>query len=142
MKFMVIGKATKETEAGLPPDKELWEAMGKYNQELIQAGVLLAAEGLHPSSKGARVRIAGDRRTVIDGPFAETKELIAGFTLLQVRSLEEAIEWVKRAPAPSKGELEIEIRQVYELTELDPEVSEERIEMKEQLRANYEKAAG
>ena len=142
MRFMVMVKATKESEAGLPPEKELLEAYGKYNHELMKAGVLLAAEGLHPSSKGARVRIAGGKRTVIDGPFAETKELVAGFSLLQVGSLEEAIEWVKRAPVPSKGEAEIEIRQVFEMTELDPAMPKDRIERKEQLRANYEKAAG
>lgn len=134
MLFMVIGKATKESEAGVPPDPKLFEEMGRFNQELMEAGVLVAAEGLMPSSKGARVRISGNQRTVIDGPFTETKELIAGFTLLQVRSKEEAIEWVKRCPAPSDGECEIEIRQVYELEELG-DVSPERLERKERLRA-------
>lgn len=142
MRFMVIGKATKETEAGAPPDPEMWEAMGKYNEELVKAGVLVAAEGLHPSSKGVRVRFSGDQRTVIDGPFAETKELIAGFWLLQVRSLEEAIEWVKRSPPISKGETEVEIRQVFEMEELSPTVPEERVERKERLRARYENAVG
>lgn len=142
MRFMVIGKATKETEAGAPPDPEMWEAMGKYNEELVKAGVLVAAEGLHPSSKGVRVRFSGDQRAVIDGPFAETKELIAGFWLLQVRSLEEAIEWVKRSPPISKGETEVEIRQVFEMEELSPTVPEERVERKERLRARYENAVG
>lgn len=142
MRFMVIGKATKETEAGVPPDPEIFEEVGKYNAELMKAGVLVAAEGLHPTSKGARVRFSGDKRTVIDGPFTETKELIAGFWILQVRSLQEAIEWVKRSPSCFGDESEVEIRQVFEMTELDPAVSEERIERKEQLRANYEKAAG
>ena len=142
MKFMVIGKATRETEAGVPPDPEIWEAIGKYNQDLIKAGVLLAAEGLMPSSKGARVRFSGDQRTVIHGPFTETRELIAGFSLLQVRSLEESIEWVKRCPPLSKGESEIEIRQVYQMQELSPTVSPEEADRKERLRAGYEKASG
>jgi len=140
MRFMVIGKATKETEAGVPPDPKMFEEVGKYNEELMKAGVLVAAEGLHPSSKGARVRFSGDKRTVIDGPFAETKELIAGFWILQTRSLEEAIEWVKRSPSCFGDEVEIEIRQVFEMTELDPAVSEERIERKNKLRAQYENA--
>src|SRR5688572_7032539 len=116
MRFMVIVKADKNSEAGVLPDKKLLEDMGKYNEELAKAGVLLAGEGLQPSSKGARVRFSGDKRTVIDGPFAETKELIAGFWIIQVRSKEEAIEWVKRAPAPhgEDQETEIEIRQLFE----------------------------
>jgi hypothetical protein len=138
MIFMVIGKATKETEAGAPPDPELLAEMGKYNEELVKAGVLLAAEGLLPSSAGTRVRISDGKYTVIDGPFAETKELIAGFTLLQVRSKEEAIEWVKRAPVLHKGDVEIEIRQVWEMKEV---LSEERIERKERLRAEYSNKA-
>lgn len=142
MRFMVIGKATKETEAGVPPDPELFEEVGKYNAELMKAGVLVAAEGLHPTSKGARVRFSGDKRTVIDGPFAETKELIAGFWILQVRSLEEAIEWVKRSPSCFGDESEVEIRQVFEMEELSPTVSQERIERKNELRGLYEKAAG
>jgi hypothetical protein len=133
MIFMVIGKATKETEAGAPPDPELLAEYGKFNEELVKAGVLLAAEGLHPSSKGARVRFSNGKCTVIDGPFAETKELIAGFSLLQVRSKEEAIEWVKRAPAP-KGDCEVEIREVWEMKGILPE---ERLERKERLRAEY-----
>src|SRR5262245_48485216 len=111
MRFMVIVKATKDSEAGIMPSTELLAAMGKYNEELVKAGVMLAGEGLHPSSKGARVRFSGDNRTVIDGPFTETKELIAGFWLWQVRSKEEAIEWLKRCPNPMPGESEIEIRQ-------------------------------
>ena len=110
MRFMVIVKATKDSEAGVLPDPQLLAEMGKFNEDLAKAGVLLAAEGLHPTSKGARVRFAGKNRTVIDGPFAESKELIAGFWLWQVRSLEEAIEWVKRCPNPMPGESEIEIR--------------------------------
>jgi hypothetical protein len=134
MIFMVIGKATKETEAGAPPDPELLAEYGTYNEELVKAGVLLAAEGLLPSSKGARVRFSGGKCTVIDGPFAETKELIAGFSLLQVRSIEEAIEWVKRAPTPSRGDYEAEIREVYEMKGVLPE---ERLERKERIRAQY-----
>jgi hypothetical protein len=134
MIFMVIGKATKETEAGAPPDPELLAEYGKYNEDLVKAGVLLAAEGLLPSSKGARVRFSGGQCTVIDGPFAETKELIAGFSLLQVRSIEEAIEWVKRAPACSTGDSEAEIREVYEMKGVLPE---ERLERKERIRAQY-----
>ncbi len=120
MKFMVIVKATKESEAGGLPDPQLLAEMGKFNEELVKAGVLLAAEGLQSSSKGARVRFSGSERTVVDGPFAETKELIAGFWLWQVRSKEEAIEWVKRCPNPMPGESEIEIRQVFEPDEVDP----------------------
>src|ERR1044071_9310544 len=115
MRFMVLVKADKKSEAGVIPDEKLLTEMGKYNEELVKAGVLLAAEGLQPSSKGARVRFSGDKRTVIDGPFAETKELIAGFWLFQVKSQEKAIEWVKRCPNPMPGtEAEIEIRQVFE----------------------------
>ncbi len=120
MRFMVIVKATKDSEAGGLPDPKLLAEMGKFNEELVKAGVLLAAEGLQPSSKGARVRFSGSNRTVIDGPFAETKELIAGFWLWQVRSKEEAIEWVKRCPNPMPGDSEIEIRQVFEPDEVDP----------------------
>src|SRR5688500_15748422 len=115
MRFMILVKADKNSEAGVLPDAKLLSDMGKYNEELIKAGVMLAGEGLHPSSRGARVRFSGERRTVIDGPFSETKELIAGFWLFEVKSKEEAIEWVKRAPNPMPGtESEIEIRQVYE----------------------------
>jgi hypothetical protein len=113
---MVIGAATKESEAGIPAKPEAYAAMGKYNDALVKAGVLLAAEGLAPSSKGARVRFSGDERIVIDGPFTETKELIAGFTIIQVKSLEEAIEWVKRAPNIfPNGETEVEIRKLMDL---------------------------
>ena len=115
MRFMVLVKADKNSEAGVMPSEQLLTDMGKYNEELIKAGVMLAGEGLQPSSKGARVRFSGNKRTVIDGPFAETKELVAGFWLIQVKSLDEAIEWVKRAPNPMPGtESEIEIRQVFE----------------------------
>ncbi|MGQ0814071.1 MAG: YciI family protein [Gemmatimonadota bacterium] len=116
MRFMVIVKANADSEAGVPPSEELLAAMARYNEELVKAGVMLAGEGLQPSSKGARVKFSGSKRTVIDGPFAETKELIAGFWLIQVKSKEEAIEWVKRIPNPFPGnESEIEIRQVFEL---------------------------
>jgi hypothetical protein len=115
MRFMVIVKADKNSEAGIMPDQKLLADMGKYNEELAKAGVMLAGEGLHPSSKGKRVRFSGSKRTVIDGPFSETKELIAGFWLIQAKSMEEAVEWVKRAPNPMPGtESEIEIRQVFE----------------------------
>ncbi len=115
MRFMVIVKASKESEAGQMPSEEMLMKMGKFNEELAKAGVLLAADGLQASSKGARVKFSGDKRTVIDGPFAETKELIAGFWMWQVKSKEEAIEWVKRCPNPHEGDSEIEIRQVFEL---------------------------
>jgi len=122
MRFMIIGKATKESEAGILPKPEAFEAMGKYNEELVKAGILLGAEGLAPSSTGARVKFSGDKRTVIDGPFAETKEVIAGFTIIQVTSLEEAIEWVKRAPNLSpNGEAEVEIRKVMDLEDFGEE---------------------
>ena len=122
MRFMVIVKANKDSEAGVLPSKELLAEMGKFNEELAKAGVLLAAEGLQSSSKGARVKFSGGKRTVIDGPFAETKELIAGFWLWQVSSLQEAIEWVKRCPAPFEGESEIEIRQVFEASDFPAEI--------------------
>src|SRR5678810_1471938 len=125
MRFMVIVKADKNSEAGILPSQELLTAMGKYNEELVKAGVMLAGEGLHPSSKGARVRFSGSKRTVIDGPFAETKELVAGFWLLQVKSMEEAIEWVKRAPNPMPGESEIEIRQIFEAEDFGAEFTPE-----------------
>jgi hypothetical protein len=113
MRFMILVRSTRESEAGLDPGPRIFAAMAKYNEDLAKAGVLLAAEGLHPSSNGARVRFSGSKRTVVDGPFTETKELIAGFWLIQVKSREEAIEWVKRCPAPFDGEAEIEIRQVF-----------------------------
>ena len=122
MRFMIIGKATKESEAGVLPKPEAIAAMQTYNEELVKAGILLAAEGLAASSKGARVKFSGDTRTVIDGPFAESKELIAGFTIIQVKSLDEAIEWVKRAPNLSPdGEAEVEIRQVMDLEDFGDE---------------------
>lgn len=117
MRFMIIGKATRDTEEGTLPPPEAFEAMQKYNEELVKAGILLAAEGLAPTSKGARVKFSGDKRIVIDGPFTETKELLAGFSIIQVKSLEEAIEWVKRAPnvySPS-GEAEVEIRKLMDV---------------------------
>jgi hypothetical protein len=136
MRFMVIVKATKDSEAGVMPDEKLLAEMGKFNEELVKAGVMLAGEGLHPSSKGARVRFSGAKRTVIDGPFAETKELIAGFWLLQVKSKEEAIEWVKRSPNPFPGmESEIEIRQVFEAADFGAEFTPELREQEERLRA-------
>ena len=139
MRFMVIIKANKDSEAGVMPSEQLLTEMGKYNEELVKAGVMLAGEGLHPSSKGARIRFSGDKRTVIDGPFAETKELIAGFWLWQVNSKEEAIEWVKRCPNPMEGESEIEIRQVFEAddfgAEFTPELREQEERLREQMNA-------
>jgi hypothetical protein len=129
MRFMVIVKASKESEAGEMPSAELLDAMGKFNEELAKAGVLLAADGLQASSKGARVKFSGSKRTVVDGPFAETKELIAGYWVWQVKSLAEAIEWVKRCPNPHPGDSEIEIRQIFEASDFGPDhvESESRI---------------
>ena len=138
MRFMVIVKATKDSEAGVMPSEELLTAMGKYNEQLVQAGVMLAGEGLHPSSKGARVRFDGDSRTVTDGPFAETKELIAGFWILQCKSKEECIEWVKRCPNPMPGPSEIEIRQVFEAEDFGPEFTPEERAREERIRATIE----
>jgi hypothetical protein len=138
MRFMIMVKADKNSEAGMMPSKELLAEMGKYNEELTKAGVLLAGEGLHPTSKGARVKFSGAQRTVIDGPFAETKELIAGFWLWQVKSKEEAIEWVKRCPMPHNTETEIEIRQVFELEDFGPEFTPELREQEARLRAQSE----
>jgi hypothetical protein len=136
MRFMVIVKATAESEKeGAFPDPQLMADMGKFNEELIKAGILLAADGLHPSSKGARVKFSGKSRTVVDGPFTEAKELVAGFWLWQVKSLEEAIEWVKRCPNPHAGDSEIEIRQIFEMEEFAPILSEEQIQHKVHLRA-------
>jgi len=132
---MVIVKANKDSEAGVLPDEKLLADMGNFNEQLAKAGVLLAAEGLHPSSKGARVRFSGANRTVIDGPFAETKELVAGFWLWQVKSKEEAIEWVKRCPNPFPGESEIEIRQVYEAEDFGAEFTPELRAQEERVRA-------
>jgi hypothetical protein len=139
MRFMVLVKADKNSEAGVLPDKKLLAEMGKYNEELAKAGVLLAAEGLHPSSKGARVKFSGEKRIVTDGPFAETKELIAGFWLWQVKSKEEAIEWVKRCPNPMPGtESEIEIRQVFEAEDFGPAFTPELREQEERIRAQVD----
>ena len=136
MRFMVIGKSTPETEKqGAMPDPELMLEMGKYNEELMKAGVLLALDGLQPSSKGARVKFSGKSRTVIDGPFTETKELIAGFSILQVKSLEEAIEWVKRGPNCCADDYEVEIRQIFEMEDFAPILSDEQIQHKVERRA-------
>jgi len=135
MRFMVLVKADKNTEAGALPDEKLLTEMGKFNEELAKAGVLLAGEGLHPSSKGARVHFSGAKRTVIDGPFAETKELVAGYWLWKVKSKEEAIEWVKRCPNPTGAEAEIEIRQVFEAEDFGPALTPELREQEARLRA-------
>jgi hypothetical protein len=133
---MVMVKATKESEAGVMPEEKLLADMGKFNEELVKAGIMLAGEGLQPSSKGARVRFSGTKRTVIDGPFAETKELVAGFWLWQVKSKEEAIEWVKRCPNPfPTGESEIEIRQIFEAEDFGAELTPELREQEDRLRA-------
>lgn len=137
MRFMVLVKASKESEAGVMPSTELLAEMGKFNEELVKAGVMLAGEGLHPSSKGARVRFEGKKRTVIDGPFTEAKELIAGFWLWQVKSKEEAIEWLKRAPFD--GGTEVEIRQVFEAEDFGPALTPELREQEERLRAEAAK---
>ena len=135
MQFMILLKADKNTEAGVMPSEKLLADMSKYNEELLNAGVLLAGEGLHPSSKGARVKFSDGKRTVIEGPFPEVKELIAGFWLLQVKSREEAIEWVKRCPNPLEGEAEIEIRQVFEASDFGAEFTPELREKEERMRA-------
>ncbi|SCX83426.1 YciI family protein [Nitrosospira sp. Nsp13] len=135
MRFMVMIRADKSTEAGVMPSEKLLTDMGKYNEELVKAGVMLAGEGLQPSSKGARVKFSGDKRTVIDGPFTETKELIAGYWLFQVKSKEEAIEWVKRCPNPLEGESEIEIRQVFEAEDFGDEFTPELRQSEERMRA-------
>jgi hypothetical protein len=147
MRFMVLVKADKNSEAGVLPDEKLLAEMGKYNEELANAGVMLAGEGLHPSSKGARVRFSGQKRTVIDGPFAETKELLAGFWMFQVKSKEEAIEWVKRAPNPFPGtEAEIEIRQVFEAADFGdaftPELRKAEERVASQAAANAKRESG
>jgi hypothetical protein len=138
MRFMVIVKANNDSEAGVLPSQQLLTEMGKYNEELVKAGVLLAGEGLHPSSKGVRVKFSGDNRTVIDGPFTETKELVAGFWLIQVKSRDDAIEWVKRVPNPDGTESEIEIRQVFEADDFGAEFTPELREQEERLRAQVE----
>ena len=138
MRFMVIVKANKDSEAGVMPSEEMLTEMGKFNEELVNAGVMLAGEGLHPSSKGARVKFAGDKRTVIDGPFAETKELVAGFWLWQVKSKEEAIEWARRCPNPTNEGGELEIRQVFEAEDFGEEFTPELREQEDRLRAEME----
>jgi len=144
MKFMILLKADKNTEAGVLPDEKMLTEMGKYNEELVKAGVMLAGEGLQPSSRGARVKFSGTKRTVVDGPFAETKELIAGFWMIQVKSKEEAIEWVKRCPNPLEGEAEIEIRQVYEASDFGeaftPELREAEARMGRQMADNAKRS--
>jgi hypothetical protein len=135
MRFMILLKANATSEAGVLPDQQLLADMGKYNEELVKAGVLLAAEGLQPSSKGAKVKLSGTKRTVVDGPFAETKELIAGYWLFQVKSKEEAIEWVKRCPNPLGADGEIEIRQVFEADDFGPQFTPELREAEARLGA-------
>jgi hypothetical protein len=135
MRFVILIKADKNSEAGVLPDEQLLTEMGKFNEELVKAGVMLAGEGLHPSSKGARVKFSGEKRTVTDGPFTEAKELIAGFWLWQVNSKEEAIEWVKRCPNPMGVESEIEIRQVFEAEDFGAEFTPELREQEARLRA-------
>lgn len=139
MRFMIIVKATADSEAGVLPSEELLTAMGQYNEELAKAGILLAGEGLQPSSKGARVQFSGSKRTVVDGPFAETKELVAGFWLWKVKSKEEAIEWVKRCPNPMPGDSEIEIRQVFEAEDFGEQFTPE---MKAQAERTYKQVSG
>jgi hypothetical protein len=141
MRFMVFVKATKDSEAGIMPSELLLRDMGNFNEELVKAGVMLAGEGLQPSSKGARVRFSGDKRTVIDGPFAETKELVAGFWIWKCKSLEEAIEWVKRCPNPMPGESDIEIRQIFEAEDFGAEFTPELREQEERILAAATKNA-
>ena len=140
MRFMILVKANKESEAGVMPGKELLAAMGNFNEELIRAGVLLAADGLTPSSKGARVKFSGSKRTVVDGPFTETKELVAGYWIWEVESMEEAIEWVKRCPNPHEGDSEIEIRKMFEMSDFDPEYTAGLVERRERVAAEFEAA--
>ena len=142
MRFMVMVKATKESEAGVMPSEQMLAEMGTYNEELVKAGVLLAGEGLHPSSKGARVLFKGKERIVVDGPFTETKELVAGFWLMQARSKDEVIEWVRRCPNPMPGESEIEIRQVFEAEDFGEALTPELREQEERLRAEVEQRKG
>ena len=139
MRFMVIVKATPDSEAGVMPSEELLAAMGKYNEELVKAGIMQAGEGLHPSSKGARVQFSGKDRKVIDGPFAETKELVAGFWMWKCASLQEAVEWVKKCPNPMLTDSEIEIRQVFAAEDFGAEFTPELREQEERLRAEIEK---
>ena len=139
MRFMVLIKANKDTEAGVMPSEQLLTEMGKYNEELVKAGVMLAGEGLHPSSKGARIKFSGAKRAVVDGPFAETKELIAGFWMWKVGSLQEAIDWAKRCPNPTGADGEIEIRQVFEAEDFGKEFTPELREAEDRLRSQIEK---
>ena len=140
MKVMVIVKATKNSEAGVMPSEQLLTEMGKYNEELVKAGIMLAGEGLHPSSKGKRIKFSGGRRTVVDGPFAETKELVAGFWLWQVRSIEEAVEWARRCPDPMPGEeAELEIRPIFEAEDFGEEFTPELRAQEERLRREIDR---
>lgn len=141
MRVMVLIKSNKDTEAGVIPSKQLLTEMANYNEELVKAGILLAGEGLHPSSKGKRVRFSGSERTVIDGPFTEAKELIAGFWLWRVKSIDEAVEWVKRMPNPLEGESQVEIRPVFEADDFGEEFTPELREQEERLRAQIEASA-
>jgi len=138
---MVLVKATKDSEAGKMPDEKLLAEMGKYNEELVKAGIMLAGEGLHPSSRGVRVRFSGAKRTVVDGPFTETKELVAGFWIWQVKSKEEAIEWLKRCPNPMPGDSEIELRQIFEAEDFGEALTPELREQDERLRQKLESKA-
>ena len=142
MKVMVMVKATQDSEAGVMPSEQLLTEMGQYNEALVKAGIMLAGEGLHPSSKGARIQFSGSNRTVTDGPFTETKELIAGYWLWQVQSMEEAIEWVKRCPNPMPGDSEIEIRPVFEAADFGEEFTPELREQEERIRVGAEKLKG
>ena len=139
MRFMVMVKASKDSEAGVMPSEKLLTEMGKFNEELVKAGVMLAGEGLHPSSKGARIKFSGDKRTVIDGPFAETKELIAGFWIWQVKSKEEAIQWAKRCPNPTGAQGELEIRQIFEADDFGKEFTPELRAQEERIRGDIER---
>jgi hypothetical protein len=138
MRVMVMVKANEDTEAGTPPDTEMLNEMGKYNEELVKAGIMLDGEGLHPSSRGARIQFSGDQRTVVDGPFAESKELIAGYWVWQVRDMDEAIEWAKRCPNPTGEESVLEIRPVFELDDFGDNVTPEVRERDERLRSELE----
>ncbi len=141
MRVMVLVKATKNSEAGIMPKVELMEEMGKFNEELVKAGIILAGEGLHPSSKAKRVRFSGGKKTIVDGPFAETKELVAGYWLWQVKSMEEALEWLRRCPDPMPGEeSEIEVRPVLEADDFGPELTPELRAQEDRLRAELERA--
>jgi len=138
MRVMVMVKANEDTEAGAPPDTEMLNEMGKYNEELVKAGIMLDGEGLHPSSRGARIQFSGDQRTVVDGPFAESKELIAGYWVWQVRDMDEAIEWAKRCPNPTGAESVLELRPVFELDDFGDNVTPEVRERDERLRSELE----